>query len=130
GALTRTVRDTAHFMAHTERPGKLPPIGLVEGPSTRRLRIGVVADSVRGTTDAETRAAVVATAELLTSLGHTVEEMALPVGEQFAEDFSLYWGFLGWFAAKAGPRAFPGWDAAKAGTLTTGLTGFFSSRRR
>jgi amidase len=129
GALTRTVRDTAHFLAHTERPGKLPPIGLVEGPAKRRLRIGLVADSVRGTTDAETRAAVLATAELLTALGHRVEEMSLPVDEQFAEDFSLYWGFLGWFAAKAGPRAFPGWDAAKADTLTTGLTSYFSSRR-
>jgi amidase len=130
GVVSRTVRDTAHFLAHTEKRGALPPIGLVEGPSRQRLRIGLVADSVRGTTDAETRSAVLATAELLTSLGHTVEETVLPVGEQFAEDFSLYWGFLGWFTAKAGPRAFPGWDPAKADTLTTGLTGYFARRRR
>jgi amidase len=130
GVVSRTVRDTAHFLAHTEMRGALPPIGLVEGPSRQRLRIGLVADSVRGTTDAETRSAVLATAELLTALGHTVEETVLPVGEQFAEDFSLYWGFLGWFAAKAGPRAFPGWDPAKADTLTTGLTGYFARRRR
>jgi amidase len=130
GVLTRTVRDTAHFLAHAEQPGKLPPIGLVEGPSTRRLRIGLVADSVRSATDTETRAAVLATADLLTALGHTVEEMALPVDEQFAEDFSLYWGFLGWFVAKTGPRVFPGWDPARADGLTTGLTAYFAARRK
>ena len=45
GVLTRTVRDTANFFAAAERfrPGKgLPPIGLVEGPGARRLRIGMM----------------------------------------------------------------------------------------
>jgi amidase len=130
GVLSRSVRDTAHLMAHTEKPSRLRPIGLVEGPSTRRMRIGLVVDSVRAATDAETRAAVLATAELLTGLGHTVEEMALPVDETFAADFSLYWAFCGWFAAKAGPHAFPGWDATRTDGLTRGLTAFFTSRRK
>jgi len=128
GVLSRTVRDTAHLLAHTEKRGKLPPIGLVEGPGRRRLRIGLVADSVRASSDAETRAAVLQAAELLTSLGHTVEEMPLPVDETFAEDFSLYWAFCGWFAAKAGPRAFPGWDAGRVDGLTRGLTQLFAGR--
>ncbi|MFN2540507.1 MAG: amidase [Mycobacteriales bacterium] len=130
GVLTRSVRDTAHFFAHAERVGRLRPIGLVEGPSPRRLRVGLVADSVWGSTDDETRAAVLGAAALLSDLGHDVEEVPLPAGEQFAEDFSLYWGFLGWFANQAGPRVFKGWDPAKADTLTLGLTGYFSRRRK
>jgi amidase len=129
GALTRTVRDTAHFLAHTERLGKLPPIGLVEGPSSRRLRVGLVLDAPRGSTDAETRAAVLATSDLLADLGHTVEEVPFPVDEQFGEDFALYWGFLASFVAVTGPRVFPGWDPARADSLTLGARSYFSERR-
>ncbi len=48
GVLTRTVRDTAHFYAAAEGPyrhPKLPPVGLVEGPAGRRLRVGLLLDS-------------------------------------------------------------------------------------
>jgi amidase len=48
GVVTRSVRDTATFHAEAEkyyRNPKLPPLGLVEGPGARRLRIGVVVDS-------------------------------------------------------------------------------------
>ena len=81
------MRDTAHFLAgaeaHRPRPA-LPPIGLVEGPNERRLRIGLILDSVTGTpTDDETRAAVQDTATLLEKLGHTVVEVPLPVTEKF-----------------------------------------------
>ena len=59
GVVTRSVRDTATFHAEAEayyRNERLPPIGLVEGPSKRRLRIGVVIDSITGSaTDAATR---------------------------------------------------------------------------
>jgi amidase len=130
GCVSRTVRDTAHFLAHTERHGKLPPVGLVEGPSRRRLRVGVVLNSIRGESDAETLAAVRDTIELLTGLGHHVEEMPMPFDEQFAQDFRLYWGFCGWFVMKSGPRVFPGWDRAKADGLTVGLEGYFAERRR
>jgi amidase len=129
GCLSRTVRDTAHLLAHTERPGPLPPVGLVEGPSSRRLRIGLVRNSIRGETDPETQAALRKTADLLTELGHVVEEMTLPLDEQFAQDFRLYWGFCGWFVAKAGPRVFPGWDATKADGLTLGLVDYFAQHR-
>ncbi|MCU1600117.1 MAG: putative amidase [Frankiales bacterium] len=130
GCVSRTVRDTAHFLAHTERRGKLRPIGLVEGPSSRRLRIGLVRHSVRGESDAETLSALDRTADLLSGLGHHVEEMPIPFDEQFAQDFRLYWGFCGWFVMKSGPRVFPGWDRAKADGLTIGLEEFFSQRRK
>src|SRR3954451_2140416 len=130
GGLTRTVRDTAHLMAATDRPGRLKAIGLVEGPSPRRLRVGLVLDSVRSVTDRETRAAVLATAELLASQGHQVEEMASPAGEQFGEDFALYWGFLSSFVGTAAPRVSPGWDAGRADALTVGARAYFRERRR
>jgi hypothetical protein len=61
GVISRSVRDTAHFYAQAEQlfVTKLPPIGLVEGASNTRLRIGMVLDSVEADpTDAATRAAV------------------------------------------------------------------------
>ncbi len=130
GCVSRSVRDTAHFLAHTERRGKLRPIGLVEGPAARRLRIGLVRNSVRGESDAETQVALDRTADLLTGLGHLVEEMPLPFDEQFAQDFRLYWGFNGWFVMKSGPRVFPGWDPDRADGLVHGLEAYFTPRRK
>jgi amidase len=55
--------------------------------------VGVVVDSFTGVvTDAETRAAVLGTAELLSALGHHVEETTASATEGFDEDFALYWG--------------------------------------
>jgi amidase len=91
GVLTRTVRDTAAFMAASEdywRNPALPPIGLVQGPANRRLRVGLVLESVNGASiDGPTRAAVEKAATLLEKAGHRVEPIALPVTEQFAVDF-------------------------------------------
>jgi amidase len=126
GAVTRTVRDTAHFMAATQayRPGPgLPPLGLVEGPSARRLRIGLITDSVTGSpTDDETRAAVLATADLLTSLGHDVREIDLPVDRRFMEDFKHYWGLLAFSTQHFGRRVMgPNFDKTQTDGLTRGL---------
>ena len=51
GVVTRSVRDTAAFVVAQEdqwRNPALPPIGLVQGPARRRLRIGMVVESVTG----------------------------------------------------------------------------------
>ncbi len=131
GVVTRSVRDTAHFLASAERRHRsLPPIGLVEAPSARRVRVGLVLDSVTAGTDPETRAAVLAVAERLSQLGHHVEEVPAPLDAQFAEDFALYWGFLGFFTSTAGSRAFPGWDATRLDGLTTGLADHYRRHRR
>jgi amidase len=83
GVVTRTVRDTAYFLAGAEqywRNPKLPQIGLVEGPGKQRLRIGVVIDSIVGAaTCPETRTALKSTATLLGGLGHRLEEIRPPV---------------------------------------------------
>ena len=126
GVVTRTVRDTAHFMAATQayRPAPgLPPLGLVEGASDRRLRIGLIVDSVTGTpTDDETRKAVLATADLLTSLGHDVHEVDLPVDRRFMEDFKHYWGLLAFSTQHFGRRVMgPTFDKSLTDPLTRGL---------
>ena len=88
GVLTRTVRDTAAYLAAVERHAfnpKLPVIGTIDVPSTRRLRIGVLTDGIAGrTVDQDTRATVEATADLLAEAGHFVEPAALPLTEDFA----------------------------------------------
>jgi amidase len=126
GVVTRTVRDTAHFMATTQayRPAPgLTPLGLVEGPSDRRLRIGLITDSVTGTpTDDETRRAVLSTADLLTSLGHDVHEVDLPVDRRFMEDFKHYWGLLAFSTQHFGRRVMgPEFDKTLTDPLTRGL---------
>ncbi|MGW0173535.1 amidase [Rhodococcus sp. NPDC003322] len=130
GVVTRTVRDTARYYAAAERHRrnpKLPPIRLVEGPSATRLRIGVVTDSVNGKpTDDETRAAVRATADLLADLGHHVDDAPLPVGPEFVEDFSIYWGFLSFAICAGGKKMLgPDFDKARTDNLTRGLDALY-----
>jgi amidase len=123
GVVTRTVRDTAHFLAgaeaHQAATG-MPPIGLVEGPSERRLRIGLILDSVTDTpTDDETRAAVQDTARLLEKLGHTVVDVPLPVTLKFSTDFTHYWALLAFSTHHFGSRVIaPGFDKTRSDPLT------------
>jgi amidase len=130
GVLTRTVRDTAHFMAATQAylaAPTLPSLGLVEGPSERRLRIGLIVDSVTGVpTDADTRKAVMATSDLLGSLGHDVVEVPLPVDRAFMENFKHYWGLLAFSTQHFGRRVMgPDFDKTLTDPLTRGLAGRF-----
>ncbi len=122
GVVTRSVRDTAHFLAAAEgvEPAAgLPQIGLVEGPADRRLRVGLILDSVSTTTDEETRAAVQDTATLLEKLGHTVVEVPVPVTEKFIADFTHYWSLLGFSTHHFGKRTIvPDFDKARTDPLT------------
>lgn len=130
GVVTRSVRDTAHFFAAAETyyaNRHLPAIGLVREASKRRLRIGLVLDSITGhRTDDATRATVLATARLLASLGHTVDEIPMPVSPSFAADFSTYWGMLSFLVATFGKQVMsPDFDASKLDNLTVGLSNLF-----
>ena len=106
GVLTRSVRDTAAFLAAAERflaHPTLPPIGNVTRPGTTRLRVGVLLDSATGhPTDEETRTAVLQTADLLSDLGHDVTEMSVPPLPRFTDDFALYWGMLAFLVSSTG----------------------------
>src|SRR4051812_8740270 len=126
GVLTRTVRDTAAFLAASEdhwRSPTLAPIGLVRGPAERRLRIGLVLDTVTGAfVDDDTRAAVELTASLLEKAGHVVEPMELPITHQFADDFVQYWALLADLVSSTGKLIYGrSFDVSRTDGLTQGL---------
>ncbi|MDR7116061.1 amidase [Caulobacter sp. BE254] len=92
--VSRSVRDSAALFAATEQAaGPLPAVGLVAGPSQRRLRVGLVTETQLGVQpDAEVRAAAEAAAKLMESLGHQVEPARWPTnGPVFALDFLAIW---------------------------------------
>jgi len=127
GIVSRSVRDTAAFFAAAEtyKPAiGLPPVGHVEGPNDRRLRIGLLLDSVNGTrTDDETRFAVQDTAQLLEKLGHEVVEVQAPVGDRFLNDFAHYWAMLAFSVQKFGKRLYgTDFDASQLDPLTNYLS--------
>ena len=92
--VSRSVRDTATLLAAVEaKDSGLPPVGRIGGPSARRLRIGLVLDSVSGESpDPEVATAIEGMAALLGDLGHHVEPTAWPapiVG--MSDAFLLTW---------------------------------------
>jgi amidase len=126
GVVSRSVRDTAAFVHAMERSWRnptLPPIGRVTGPSSRRLRVGLLDTSVGGAElDVTTRTSVESTAALLESLGHRVEPIPVPVDDRFADDFLLYWGLLSLLASTTGRLVYHRtFDAAKMDALSQGL---------
>lgn len=125
GVVSRSVRDTAVFLSALERQWRNPrlaPIGLVEGPARRRLRVGLVLDSVAARTCPQTRAAVTETATLLEKLGHQVEPVPLPIGEGFARDFTVYWGMLSFLVSSFGKQVLHReFDSSRLDGLTLGL---------
>ncbi|GGP93442.1 putative amidase AmiC [Streptomyces griseomycini] len=125
GVVSRSVRDSAAFLAAAERHWrnpKLPPVGLVEGPSERRLRIGLVLDSPNGVrSDDVTREAVAETARRLEGLGHTVEPVELSIDPSFTQDFLTYWGLLSFLVGVTGRRLGTDFDRRRMDGLSRGL---------
>ncbi|MFB7878808.1 amidase [Nocardia sp. NPDC056064] len=128
GVLTRSVRDTAHYLAAVEQfaPNpKLPPVGLVEGPTARRLRIGLITADVLGRPVHPDNAAVLdSAAAVLTGLGHEIVEMRLDVDPRFVEDFKQYWAVMAaamTLSFRIGHRGY--FDAGKLDPFTKGLIG-------
>lgn len=131
GLLTRSVRDTAQFVAAIEprAPRKLAPTGLVQGPSSKKYRVALVVDSVTGTATCEqTRAHVERIARTLEKLGHRVEAFVPPVPPTFIDDFKLYWAMLAALLNRFGFTQFAGFDASKLDALSKGLAGYFGKR--
>jgi amidase len=94
--LTRTVRDAAALFAvgeDTSARAQHPPVGVVTGPSKRRLRIGVLLENGLGHRPSDdVMAANDAAAKLLGDLGHHVDVAHLPYdGSQFIDDFLVLW---------------------------------------
>jgi amidase len=76
GVLSRTVRDTATVLGLAEDPNtRLTKLGWVSGGSSRRLKIAVMFEGMRGEAPhPEVRKAIADTADLCRELGHTLEE--------------------------------------------------------
>ncbi|WP_288107910.1 amidase [Limnobacter sp.] len=130
GVVTRTVRDTAATMAFLERQYKnpsLPPLGWLQNPPAKRLKIGYFTSKVTGgSAHPDCVEAVELTAKKCEALGHHVEPMAIPIQSQFADDFLLYWGMLAaslvHFGKLAVDRQF---DSSRLEPLTYGLARHF-----
>lgn len=130
GVVTRSVRDTANFIFQAEqyfRNTKLPNVGKVDGPPEKRLRIGLVLDSLNGhKTDDMTRQTVEATARQLEAQGHRIEPVPIPANSTFPDDFALYWALLA-FGMKLNGRKLthPDFDKRRVDELTQGLDRMF-----
>jgi amidase len=93
-AISRTVRDSAALMDLTEDKtgARFAPIGLVEGPSAQRLKIGYAADAP-GVLDVDplVRAAMEDSIEKLQALGHEVVDLAYPAdAERYLSALNLF----------------------------------------
>lgn len=91
--VSRTVRDSAMFLAMTEQRGEAPlaPTGWVHSPAKRRLKIGFLLEAHVGMPSPEVRTAIEATAKLCASLGHTVEPARLTFGPEVTAAFWQVW---------------------------------------
>jgi len=96
GCVSRSVRDTAAWLAVTEASGAgaaFAPVGVVTGPSQRRLRIALsLEDALGNSPESDVRSATEGVAQLCRSLGHEVRERRMQVdGQAFVEAFTLLW---------------------------------------
>ena len=113
GCVSRSVRDSATWLAITEQSGAgahLPPTGMVSGPNKQRLRIGLCIADARGRDpEADVRDAIQDAATLCRDLGHTVREVKLPVeGADFADAFTLAWAAIASAVSKQVQAQAPG----------------------
>jgi amidase len=125
GVVSRSVRDTAAFLREAERVyrnPKLPPIGDITQPGTKRLRIAFCTKSILREASLQVRELTLKTAALLEELGHTVSEIDNPVPDRFKDDFLLYWSFLAFALVRGGRGMFgPSFDRTRLDSLTLGL---------
>ncbi|MEU6190144.1 amidase [Nocardia sp. NPDC047038] len=132
GVLTRTVRDTAAYAAAAEQYWRNPalrPIGRVDGPPTRRMRVALVLDNLAGPLAAgPTRAAVENVARTLESAGHSVEPVPLPFDAAIESAFLHYWGLLAAAITTTGRFLDRRFDARRVDDLTVGLRALFLRR--
>ena len=130
--VSRSVRDSARLYAAMEdrTSQSVPPVGLIERPTTRRLRIAYSTTPSYGeAVHPDCVAAVHSTAQLLEELGHRVEERTFDYSpEPFFYHFMVLWGALAAGAATSGgwrPGS-PGFDKAFE-PWTLGLADYFQS---
>lgn len=94
--VSRSVRDSATLLDATERKGAaavLPPVGKVEGPAKKRLKIAFATMDYKGKEPApDVKAAIEDVAKLCASLGHEIVPARNPLdGEAFENAFLAAW---------------------------------------
>ena len=94
--VSRSVRDSATLFALTEMQGegaKLAPVGRVEAPGKKRLKIAFNTMNYYGhEPEADVKAAIEETAKLCADLGHEIVPVTNPVeGEPFMNAFLTIW---------------------------------------
>lgn len=142
GVLTRSVRDQALFHSLVdafEGKADMPRIGEVEHPIDRRVRVGAFTDNPVRPPDPAVVSAVRKTGDLLSDLGHAVDEVPSIIDQRFIEDFLTYWSFLAfmirWTSRITIDRRFNGrqlepWTHGLARYFRKRLFGFRSTLRR
>jgi len=95
-AVSRSVRDSATLLSvceHNDAEAAISPVGIVSGPSSRRLKIAFSKNSLKGDApDPEVARAVDSTAVLCAELGHELVEAAPAVSaEEFLHHFFTVW---------------------------------------
>lgn len=93
--LSRSVRDTAAFLSVVEDRNNpaLSPVGVISGPSKKRLKIALVTTSLKGKQPhPEVAKAVQSAAKLCEKPGHKIEETKLDInGDEFIDAFLGLW---------------------------------------
>ena len=110
GILSRSVRDTANYHYAIEQfhpAAKLPSIGLVEGPSSKRLKIGLYTQTPSGIPCHDSiQKATLQAAKFCEGLGHHVEWINAPFPQETKIDFLAYWSFLTYMLRRFGRFSF------------------------
>ena len=134
-AVSISVRDNAQWLAATERTGAdkvFEPVGRVQAPLQRRLRIALDLEPLMGNAlDPEVRAALDDTARMCEALGHSVQLAALPVPKrELAEAFSIYWASGAALTAdRLTQRLGRPPDDSELEPWTLGLAAYYAARR-
>lgn len=130
GIVSRTVRDTANYIFGLEQyhsNKKLFPIGLVNSPGKKRLRIGLFTKSSTGVeSHNDVTDVVLKTGKLMEQMGHEVSYINNPFEHKITRDFMVYWSFLS-FASMLAEYATKGlsFNHFKTAKFTKQLGGFF-----
>jgi amidase len=130
GVITRTVRDTALFMAEAEkhfRNNKLVELGHVQAPGKKRLRIGLINGAIKNIpVQSDVQRTLNETGLLCESLGHSVEEIAFPFEDRMADDFIAYYSFLFFSLHRFGKIVIdPGFNSSKVEKLCAHMSNSF-----
>lgn len=130
GIVSRSVRDTASFIAGLEKyhkKEKLLPIGYVAHAGKKRLHLALFTNSSTGIeSHSDVTNTVLETGKLCEQLGHKVSYIKNPFEHKITRDFMVYWSFLS-FASMLSEYASKGFsfNHFKTAKFTKQLGGFF-----